>query len=216
MAENNYWIENTSEDNHFTKCLWCPNNSAGKGAGWLYPSNEMNEGDKIIHHFNEEEKGFTGESKIKEIRIDIDREELEEKIKEINGWGEEIRNSHWFENYDNFNLVLAEEFTEFDNYLDKEIIREHIGNPPNIEKKLFASDGRLAQWYIRKIDEDIYEKIKKLSSQNITSKKRTLEELEIESLLKKKKQVILYGPPGTGKTYKTKSISVDLLNGDNK
>jgi len=100
--------------------------------------------------------------------------------------------------------------------LDKEIIREHIGNPPNIEKKLFASDGRLAQWYIRKIDEDIYEKIKKLSSQNITSKKRTLEELEIESLLKKKKQVILYGPPGTGKTYKTKSISVDLLNGDNK
>jgi Cdc6-like AAA superfamily ATPase len=34
------------------------------------------------------------------------------------------------------------------------------------------------------------------------------------SLLENKKQIILYGPPGTGKTYKTKSISIELIEND--
>lgn len=34
------------------------------------------------------------------------------------------------------------------------------------------------------------------------------------NLLESKKQIILYGPPGTGKTYKTKSISIELIEND--
>jgi len=34
------------------------------------------------------------------------------------------------------------------------------------------------------------------------------------SLLENKKQIILYGPPGTGKTFKTKSISIKLIEND--
>lgn len=36
------------------------------------------------------------------------------------------------------------------------------------------------------------------------------------SLLEKKKQIILYGPPGTGKTYNTRSIAVDICEGERK
>jgi hypothetical protein len=35
-------------------------------------------------------------------------------------------------------------------------------------------------------------------------------------LLQKKKQIILYGPPGTGKTYITRSIAVDICEGERK
>ena len=35
-------------------------------------------------------------------------------------------------------------------------------------------------------------------------------------LLQKKKQIILYGPPGTGKTYNTRSMAVDICNGESK
>jgi hypothetical protein len=34
------------------------------------------------------------------------------------------------------------------------------------------------------------------------------------SLLENKMQIILYGPPGTGKTYKTKRISIELIEND--
>ncbi len=39
--------------------------------------------------------------------------------------------------------------------------------------------------------------------------------LEINTLLEKKKQIILYGPPGTGKTYATKKIAQNLIGEQN-
>ncbi len=38
-------------------------------------------------------------------------------------------------------------------------------------------------------------------------------DIEINTLLEKKKQIILYGPPGTGKTYATKKIAQTLIGG---
>ena len=47
-----------------------------------------------------------------------------------------------------------------------------------------------------------------------TGKGFTQMEKEEISLLLNKLQIILYGPPGTGKTYKTKSISIELIESD--
>ncbi|MFW6196274.1 MAG: hypothetical protein ACOC5D_02955 [Thermoplasmatota archaeon] len=215
MADINYWIENTTEENHYTKCLWCPNHSNGKSAGWLDPVEEMEEGDKVIHHLNKEDKGFTGESKIKEIRTDINKDELEEGLKEIDGWDDSIRNNNpHYQKYDDFNLVITEGYKEFDKYVDYKTVKDDIGNPPNIDKKLFNINGYIGQWYLRKINEDVYDRLKYLTSGDITP--TTVDELEFGKLFQSKKQVILYGPPGTGKTYKTKEIAYCLLKGDDK
>lgn len=43
----------------------------------------------------------------------------------------------------------------------------------------------------------------------------TMNNNEIESLLKKYKQIILYGPPGTGKTWTAQEVSKKILNSNN-
>jgi hypothetical protein len=51
---------------------------------------------------------------------------------------------------------------------------------------------------------------------NIWKIERHLDKSKSEeiSLLENKMQIILYGPPGTGKTYKTKRISIELIEND--
>ena len=46
---------------------------------------------------------------------------------------------------------------------------------------------------------------------NKVNVKGEFNKVDIISLLKKKKQIILYGPPGTGKTYFTKKIAIDIM-----
>lgn len=75
------------------------------------------------------------------------------------------------------------------------------------DKRYFDSEDK--EMLKDKIDEMIDIPLEEVKSS--TSKRK----MDVTQLLERKKQVILYGPPGTGKTYKTKSISVQMLDGDN-
>jgi 5-methylcytosine-specific restriction protein B len=114
------------------------------------------------------------------------------------------------------NVLWGEKYKIYQDYTEK--LRKYLKKDPRIEKirermtkGLNFQDKGLA-WVTQDAIFVVGRKLNDLKRDKDSSKEDNKLPDKFTDLIRNKKQIILYGPPGTGKTYKTKGLSISLIN----